>query len=295
MNGDEWDLDAPPDEGDDFDDRIQRMLDLLEAGERQQVLDEIDDILAGGQQILQNIINNAPLLQFNAPIMFNAQRRPTQDPGEDTGADSDPQRLAAAPPAMTLREATDKLKATLDYNGAFDGVQGSKRAEWNAVQWLLLAGLPVPKLVGILFEEAARVAMGHDDADVPLPDDMKASVRALMANWTLIDDTEFWGRLAKLVDANQSHLASVVYFTQYAAAFFPLPEPLIWDKSADKMAVVMSLRDTYLRQGRSIGAVLGRLSTLSYKGVPLERYAQASCASLAFAILCDEERGARNA
>lgn len=303
MNGDPGDMDindgpeGEDEQGMEWDDFLAQMEDA-DVDEEEAALDaQFRQEEAALDQAVQALMD----VLFAPVVLPMAQAEVHDDPMEDVGQDrggvaetlSDVATGGAAPApeenkTPTLRQAREAVSAVLKHNGSTDGSDdgsGPRGPRWNANLWLLLMlpGVRVTRALGAVFDEVARVTTGQDDSDIPLPAPVKDNIRNIASGWMALDDGTFWARMGVLAKAADLKAADLVYFMQYAAVFFPLKQPLLWKSAEDKMAVVTEIRAAYARR-KSVQDALGILASLTYLGRPLERYAQASCACLAFAL-----------
>jgi hypothetical protein len=101
-------------------------------------------------------------------------------------------------------------------------------------------------------------------------------INKLMAQWTSLDDTDFWNALASYVESNTTSgteltLADQYQFMTYVMDLWPLTTPWIWQQGSDQIAARDFFVAKYADNDNSTAAMYQAVTTYQCEGNALPR------------------------
>jgi hypothetical protein len=218
------------------------------------------EVIAAGDAELEADYRNLSLrldeLEVNlaSPVLDQVQAQRYTDPNSGV-------RGRDGTDAVAKKEQA--VQAVLDKNSSGDAVEERKKKESNAAKYCFLFGLIVTgATIGIVMTALNRAAHGQNADDLPLPDNVKAQIEALVKAWQQLPEETYWAQLADYAGRSEATIADMIYFMQYTMVLSPLQAPWLWNSYADK--------DDY--SGKLVAASkVGGLPAL-FNQVPLLRY-----------------------
>lgn len=182
----------------------------------------------------------------------------------------DPGQVVAADNSTEMQE----LNAQQASNTSDLDDQPSTRRQWNTQRFIALFG-GVGGLAGagaMLYEIIKSETTKCDDGDVPLPDEIKKKIKALVKTWWFVPDPDFWNRFATAVSDKTAPLTvqDQILFTSYVIDLAG-PSNLIWATSTDQETLVNALYDAYKTSGYETGPMYRAVIPMTYQGKALQR------------------------